>query len=120
MSGLVYAGFQPTALTQSQDPATALLVSYTEPFNVLQRTQFKDASLTLAGADYPKNADLSCDLPIYFTEKITEGANGGRTWLRTVNLQDYVTKTDDGKMLTSWTTNFPDVTQHPEEITPIF
>ena len=107
---MVYAGFQTTAITASTATPAVLLESHTEPYNNVQRTQFKDASLTLAGNDYPRNADLTCDLPLYFTERITDaGAITGRTWLRTVNLQDHVTRTDDGKMLTSWTAQYTDV-----------
>ena len=121
MAGVPYPGFQVTGLTAPKSELPVLLRSYTEPFTQLQRAQFKDASLTLAGDNYPRNAEISCDLPLYFTEKYNADETvSGITWLRTVSLQEYVTKTDDGRMLTSWTTEYPDAGQQPEEITDVF
>ena len=95
-----------------------------EPFTPVERTQFRDASLTLAGDNYPKNAEMTCDLPIYFTEEMeTVGAGENAReqvkniyWVRTVNLQDLVTKTDDGKMLNSWTAEYSDDAQQPDGV----
>ena len=116
-----YQGFKATRLRPATSNATVLLTSFIDPFTNAQKTQFRDASLTLAGDNYPKNTEMSCDLPLYFSEKYNregeaEETVGGITWVRTVKLQDYVMKTDDGKMLTSWTTAYPDLTQQPEGV----
>ena len=123
-----YHGFQPTTLGVAATGPAELWTSFIRDFTNVEKAQFNDGSFTMAGDQYPRNAEMSCDLPIYFSEKMGFVGEGEErvervesiTWVRTISLQDMVTKTDDGRMLNSWTAQYTDDAQQPKGISAKF